>query len=73
MTKDERSDRAGAAPGVTGIDRLFGRDLRRGGWFVDCGGDEGTRNVRPRRAETEGRTERKPDPAVIWALRRRRK
>ena len=57
---------------LTGIDQLFGRDLRRDGWFVD---EElvvrGLRRPSLRSDERPG--EKGPDPAVIWALRNRRR
>ncbi len=69
MTKGEgRGERGGpGAPG--GVDHLFRRDLRQGGWFVEHDQPFG----RPKRPEPAGdRAERKPDPAVIWALRRKK-
>ena len=68
-----RRDRSGTqASQLTGIDQLFGRDLRRDGWFVDedlvALGRMG-----PSFRSDERPSENSPDPAVIWALRNRRR
>ena len=66
-------DRSGpVASQLTGIDHLFGRDLRRDGWFVDEGlVARGRRG--PSFRSDEQPSESSPDPAVIWALRNRRR
>ena len=55
---------------LKGVDRLFGRDLRSKGWFVDPsdGGSAG-----PESRHNLDRGEQAPDPAMIWALRWRRR
>ena len=66
-------DRSGTeASQLTGIDHLFGRDLRRDGWFVDEGLVTGGRRG-PLFRSDERPSENSPDPAVIWALRNRRR
>jgi len=70
MTKRTPSDQK---PGqLTGVDHLFGRDLRRNGWFVDENLSSGGRR-RPSLRSDDRPTENSPDPAVIWALRNRRR
>jgi hypothetical protein len=57
---------------LTGVDQLFGRDLRIDGWFVDEGlATRGRR--RPSLRSDERPSENAPDPAIIWALRNRRR
>ena len=70
MTK-ERGDES-ALVRLTGVDHLFGRDLRQGGWSVDAALVGGSRGRRPPRRDDLG-VEPKPDPAVIWALRHRKR
>ncbi|MEE2689757.1 MAG: hypothetical protein VX430_10070 [Pseudomonadota bacterium] len=57
---------------LTGVDHLFGRDLRRDGWFI---GEESVLQGRrwPSLRSDKRPTETSPDPAVIWALRNRRR
>ena len=57
---------------LTGVDHLFGRDMRRDGWFID---EELVAQERRRTAirDAERPSEIGPDPAVIWALRNRRR
>jgi hypothetical protein len=57
---------------LTGVDHLFGRDLRTGGWFVEEGLAARGRG-RPSLRSDERPSENAPDPAVIWALRNRRR
>ena len=57
---------------LTGIDHLFGRDLRRNGWYVDENLSSGGRG-RPSLRSDDRPSEMSPDPAVIWALRNRRR
>jgi hypothetical protein len=52
-----------------GIDRLFGRDLRSAGWVVDPAAGAQDRMNELRTSFGENR----PDPAMIWALRCRRR
>jgi len=55
---------------LTGIDRVFGRDLRSQGWVVDLssGFDRDSAQVAEDAFADEG-----PLPAMMWALRARRK
>ena len=63
----------GKAPAqMTGVDHLFGRDLRQGGWFVDENLVAGSRR-RPSLRSDDRPGDTGPDPAVIWALRNRRR
>jgi hypothetical protein len=55
---------------LKGIDRLFGRDLRSEGWFVEPVGLEP--NSSENRAVRQG-DEEPLDPALIWAMRWRRR
>ena len=56
---------------LTGVDRLFGRDLRSRGWTLKLAPVvEPPATDRP---ETEDVSDAKPDPAMIWALRWHRK
>lgn len=66
--------RGGEAASVrlTGVDHLFGRDLRQGGWSVDEALVRGSRAWRVSGRDDPG-SELKPDPAVIWALRHRKR
>ena len=57
---------------LTGVDHLFGRDLRRNGWFVDENLSSGGRR-RPYVRSDDRPSDTSPDPAVIWALRNRRR
>ena len=57
---------------LTGVDHLFGRDLSRNGWFVDENFSSGGRR-RPSLRSDDWPLETSPDPAVIWALRNRRR
>ncbi len=57
---------------LTGVDHLFGRDLRRNGWFVDENLSSGGRR-RPSLRSDDSSSDTSPDPAVIWALRNRRR
>ncbi len=68
----KRSPAGNGTAKLTGVDHLFGRDLRQGGWFVDEGLVAPGAAVR-RRAATSGENEYGPDPAIIWALRNRRR
>ncbi len=54
---------------LEGIDRLFGRDVRSAGWVVDPAADAQDRMNEMRTSFGENR----PDPAMIWALRGRRR
>ena len=51
-----------------GIDKVFGRDLRSGGWAIDL-----TRMARAAHGNLPNRMDDTPDPAMIWALRGRRR
>ena len=71
MTSDSSKKRPADNPSaeLEGIDRLFGRDVRSSGWVID-----------PRSAAAGGgraggadRSDKPPDPAMIWALRGRRR
>jgi hypothetical protein len=57
---------------LTGVDQLFGRDLRQGGWFVETD-LSGNARARPSSRNADRPGEPKPDPAVIWALRNRKR
>lgn len=70
MSKDS-STKAGRAA-LTGVDHLFGRDLRKDGWFIDEGLVARGRR-RPSLRSDERPSDNGPDPAVIWALRNRRR
>lgn len=59
----------GAEQNLEGIDRLFGRDVRSAGWVVDPAADAQDRMNEMRTSFGENR----PDPAMIWALRGRRR
>jgi len=59
----------GAEKNLEGIDRLFGRDLRSAGWVVDPAAGAQDRMNELRTSYGENR----PDPAMIWALRGRRR
>ena len=55
---------------LAGIDRVFGRDLRSQGWVVDLPSD----NDRDSALAAEGALgDGEPLPAMMWALRARRK
>ncbi len=55
---------------LTGVDRLFGRDLRSRGWVLKLAPvAEPPAADRP---ETEDAPDAGPDPAMIWALGWRR-
>ena len=56
---------------LTGVDHLFDRDLRTGGWFVEEELAARGRG-RPSLRSNERLSENAPDPAIIWALRNRR-
>ena len=58
---------------LNGVDHLFGRDLRTGGWFVEEEGLAARGHGRPSLRSDERPSENTPDPAVIWALRNRRR
>ncbi|MBO87977.1 MAG: hypothetical protein CMP14_00510 [Rickettsiales bacterium] len=58
--------------GLTNVDQLFGRDLRRNGWFIEESLSSGGWR-RPSMSNNDWPTENSPDPAVIWALRNRRR
>ena len=72
MTSDSSKKRPVDNPSaeLEGIDRLFGRDVRSSGWVID-----------PQSAAAGGvgqsggadRSEKPLDPAMIWALRGRRR
>lgn len=68
----KRNTAAAAALNLTGVDQLFGRDLRKGGWFVDEKLVSGNRR-RPALRGDDRPGDMGPDPAVIWALRNRRR
>lgn len=70
MTK--RTPRDQNSGKLTSVDHLFGRDLRRNGWFVDENLPSGGRR-RPSLRSDDWPSETSPDPAVIWALRNRRR
>ena len=56
---------------LTGVDRLFGRDLSSQGWVLKL-----APVIEPRQADgpqTETASDTDPDPAMIWALNWRRK
>ena len=55
---------------LQGVDRLFGRDLRSEGWFVD---PVGLRTEKPETSGALQRDEQPLDPALIWAMRWRRR
>ncbi len=55
---------------LTGVDRLFGRDLRRGGWVVEVPSDFDTDSAD---AAAGAFGNEAPLPAMMWALRARRK
>ena len=57
---------------LTGVDHLFGRDLSRNGWFVDENLSSGG-SRRPSLRSDDPSSDTSPDPAVIWALRNRRR
>jgi hypothetical protein len=68
----KRSPAGNGTAKLTGVDHLFGRDLRQGGWFVDEGRASAGRR-RPSSRSDERPNEYGPDPAIIWALRNRRR
>ncbi len=74
MSSDAMKKPAGAPPEaekkLEGIDRLFGRDVRSAGWVVDSAAGGAQDRINERRA---GFGDDAPDPAVIWALRGRRR
>ena len=55
---------------LQGIDRLFGRDLRSGGWMIDLAR---VGRAATARGELHSRMDDKPDPAIIWVMRGRRR
>ena len=68
-TRISRKDGLDSLPGeLHGIDKVFGRDLRSRGWVVDL-----ARMAEADRADLPNRMDETPDPAVIWALRSRRR
>ena len=67
--KKPATTQPGAEEELEGIDRLFGRDLRSAGWVVDPAAV--AKNGTNERSASYG--EEAPDPAVIWALRGRRR
>lgn len=73
MSSDAMKNPADTPPGteqnLEGIDRLFGRDVRSAGWVVDPAAAAQDRHNEMRADHGEGR----PDPAMIWALRGRRR
>ena len=70
MTKRTSSDQK--AEQLTGVDQLFGRDLSQNGWFVDENLTPRGRR-RPSVKNDDWPAENSPDPAIIWALRNRRR
>jgi len=54
---------------LTGVDRLFGRDLRSKGWVLKLAPVPETRADETQDLETAPEA----DPAMIWALRWRRR
>ena len=56
----------------TGVDNHFGRDLTTGGWFFD-NGVVLRRNSRLEILGDNQHTEIGPDPAMLWAVRNRRR
>jgi hypothetical protein len=56
---------------LTGVDRLFGRDLRGQGWVLKLAPVIEPRQAGQPKLETASDTD--PDPAMIWALGWRRK
>ena len=69
MSSNAMKKPQGAEQNLEGIDRLFGRDVRSAGWVVDPAAiaQQGQNDSRT------GRGEVRPDPAMIWALRGRRR
>ena len=70
------ASRAGTpAGGLKSIDHLLGRDLRQGGWFVRQDGPRAIARSQPagERKDSPRGDGPGPDPAIIWALRTRRK
>jgi hypothetical protein len=61
----------GGDTALTGVDRLFGRDLRSQGWVLKLGMKDG-RAAGPATA-AESAPETPSYPAMLWALRWRRK
>ena len=70
MTKRTSSDQK--AEQLTGVDQLFGRDLRQNGWLADENLTPPGRR-RPSVKNDDWPAENSPDPAIIWALRNRRR
>ena len=72
-TPSDSSKKRGAlvpSTDLKGIDRLFGRDLRSQGWFVEPVGLK----PNPSEKRTAGQGDEEPlDPALIWAMRWRRR
>jgi hypothetical protein len=66
--------RAGGVAALSGVDRLFGRDLRSKGWVLKLAPISEPQATETRATETR-ETESAPeaDPAMIWALRWRRR
>ena len=71
-TSDSSKKRGAASPSaeLQGVDRLFGRDLRREGWFVD---PVGLQTRAPETPQSPHGDEEPLDPALIWAMRWRRR
>ncbi len=67
--KNPADTQPGGEQNLEGIDRLFGRDVRSAGWVVDpaATAQDGNNELRT------GLGENRPDPAMIWALRGRRR
>ena len=67
-TQFMRKESLAPLPGeLTGIDRVFGRDLRSEGWVVDLA------RIGEDPADDYNRMDESPDPAMIWVMRGRRR
>ena len=64
----QKHDESESSNEMRALSRLFGRDMAEGGWVVKY---KPGRVARPR--AQENRAENSPDPAIIWALRGRRR
>ena len=71
-TSDSSKKRDAQLPSaeLQGVDRLFGRDLRSEGWFVD---PDGLQTRAPDARQSPQGEEEPLDPALIWAMRWRRR
>jgi len=69
-TQISRKESLAPLPGeLTGIDRVFGRDLRSQGWVIDLTriGDDADDG------DYQNRMDEDLDPAMIWVMRGRRR